>query len=440
MGLNTSLDSLRAPIVRRVERLQAQWAAFAEDEDARLLRWVLAPDERKLMDTFFVVEEHDGGVSPDLFLRLEVPFAAPSHHGLELVEAMASQYHAIRHDLAQAGVDASWVPPRREPGQDDSRVFLQAAQSFHEHHQPLFRHLVLVLLSEEVSSSADWTAWVERTVLQAHAAQVRLVCFDDPASPTLAEVARAQARRVRTCVAGLDMGAAMEEVSSAAGHLDTPQGHFRHLYVKLGRALEARDLGAARSLATEAVAVAKAQEWSHLVVATHVALATGCMTKEDFPAAVACYRSAEAEALAAHQRGEAQGLPLQLKVRMALGGALICARTYSRSGDLYRDTAPLAEQLKDDRMLLECWRMAAYGYELARDHDASWACGVRAFPVAHRMDEETRRTSTLGYLGDGLMRLTRTWKYRAHRSVVEEQMSRLLGPAWRPPDSRRPSS
>ncbi|MFY0573455.1 PAAR domain-containing protein [Cystobacter fuscus] len=270
---------------------------------------------------------------------------------------------------------------------------------------------------------------------RAHEPNVRLVCIDSREAPILTEVARTQARRVRTHVADLDMGAALEEVSTAAGRLNTPYGRYRHLYVQLGRALAAKDLGRAERLAGEAAALAYQQKWGHLLVASWFALGAGYLSMGKPVEAIRTYWQAEDAALEAQARGESSALALRLKVRLALGAALVSAAVYERGATVYEDTAPLAEQLQDTRMLLECWRMAAYCHELARAADASWRCGIEGLKVAQRMDDETRRSSTLGYLGEGMLRLTRTWTYRDHGVAIERQMEKFLGPRWRPSES-----
>ncbi|EPX64762.1 hypothetical protein D187_000184 [Cystobacter fuscus DSM 2262] len=428
-------NDIRAPIQRRLERLRAQWREFAEDPEARLLHWVLAHDEWNLLETFFQVEDHESGVTPDLFLRLTAPFDEPERHGLDVVESLSEQYASIRGELAAAGADASWTAPAPTRGQDDVDAFLDAAASFHAHHQPLFRHLVLVLLPEGGMPAQAWEQWVERVVRRAHEPNVRLVCIDSREAPILTEVARTQAHRVRTCVADLDMGAALEEVSTAAGRLDTPYGRYRHLYVQLGRALAAKELGRAERLAGEAAALAHQQKWGHLLVASWFALGAGYLAMGKPVEAIRTYWQAEEAALEAQARGESSALALRLKVRLALGAALVSAAVYERGATVYEETAPLAEQLQDTRMLLECWRMAAYCHELARATDASWRCSIEGLKVAQRMDDETRRSSTLGYLGEGLLRLTRTWTYRDHGEAIARRMEKLLGPRWRPSDS-----
>lgn len=426
---------IRAPIQRRLERLRTQWREFAEDPEARLLHWVLAHDEWNLLETFFQVEDHESGVTPDLFLRLTASFDEPERYGLDVVESLSEQYTSIRDDLAAAGADASWTAPRPVRGQDDVDALHEAAASFHAHHQPLFRHLVLVLLPEGGMPAQAWAQWVERAVLRAREPNVRLVCIDSREAPTLTEVARKQARRVRTHVADLDMGAALEEVSTAAGRLDTPHGRYRHLYVQLGRALEAKDLGRAERLASEAASLAHQQKWGHLLVASWFALGAGYLAMGRPVEAIRTYRQAEEAALEAHARGEPTALALRLKVRLALGAAFVSAASYERGATVYEETAPLAEHLQDTRMLLECWRMAAYCHEMAHAPDASWRCGVEGLKVAQRMDDETRRSSTLGYLGEGMLRLTQTWKYRDHGEAITRQLEKLLGPRWRPSDS-----
>ncbi|MCY1016434.1 hypothetical protein [Pyxidicoccus sp. MSG2] len=429
-------QDIRAPILKRLERLRAQWREFAEDPEARLLHWVLAHGEWQMLETFFQVEDHESGTTPDLFLRLTPGFEEPSRYGLALAESLSVQYAAVRDELAAAGADASWRAPRPARDADAVDVFHETAASFHAHHQPLFRHLVLVLLPEGDVPAQAWGLWVERAVERAREPHVRLVCIDSREDPRLAELASRQARRVRTRVADLGMGAALEEVSAAAGRLDTPHGRYRHLFVQLGRAIEARDLGRAEQLAAQAAAVAHQQQWGHLLVASWFALGAGYLAVGRPVEAIRTYRQAEAAALEAQSRGEPTALALRLKVRLALGAGLVAAASYGRGAAVYEETVPLAEQLQDTRMLLECWRMAAYCHELSRVHDASWRCGVEGLKVGQRMDEETRRSSTLGYLGEGMLRLTRTWQYREHAQPLLQQLEKLLGPRWRPSDSR----
>jgi tetratricopeptide (TPR) repeat protein len=431
---------IREPIQRRLEKLREQWKAFAEDPEARLMHWVVAPGDWKLLETFFAIEDHEGGTLPDLFLTLNPPFKAPARYGFELIAALSAGYEAIRADLMEAGAVASWRVPPLPSGRDDTQALFEVAASFHAHHQPLFRHVALVLLPESVSSPRAWARWVERAVRSAVPAGVRLVCFDAPDAVALAGVATTQPQRVRTHVAALDMSAALEEISSAAGELETPAGRYRHLFVQLGRAIEQLNLPGAEHLAAEAVGIAQQQGWGHLVVAAYFALGSGYLSVEQPLEALRAYRQAELAAEDAHSRAEPYGLGLLLKVRMALGTALLVADAHARAATMYEEAARLAEQTGDVRLRLECWRMAAYCHEQARAYDASWGCGLKALAVARTMDEQTRRTSTLSYLGEGLLRLTRRPKYRNHGRAIEQQLTQLLGKAWRPVPARSTQS
>jgi tetratricopeptide (TPR) repeat protein len=423
-------SDIRAPIQRRLEKLREQWKAFAEDSEARLMHWVVAPGDWKLLEAFFAVEDHESGTLPDLFLTLTPPFKAPASYGFELIAALSSMHEEIRADLTEAGASSSWRVPQQPSGRDDTQALFDVAASFHAHHQPLFRHLALVLLPERVSSPRAWARWVERAVRSAVPEGVRLVCFDAPDAVALAGVATTQPQRVRTHVAALDLNAALEEISTAAGGLDTPAGRYRQLFVQLGRAIEQRDLPRAEHLAAEAAALSQQQGWGHLLVAAHFALGSGYLSAGDALAALRAYR--QAEIAAEHSRAEPYGLALLLKVRMALGTALLMADAPARAATMYEEAALLAEQAGDLLLRLECWRMAAYCHERARAYEASWGCGLKALAVARNMDEQSRRTSTLSYLGEGMLRLTRRRKYRNHGRAIEQQLTQLLGAAWRP--------
>ncbi|WP_157758883.1 hypothetical protein [Cystobacter fuscus] len=384
-----------------------------------------------MLETLLNVEEYGSGTGPDLFLRLTSPLRSPEHYDHALAQELITRHAALRERLTAAGVEPSWQPPRVVSESAPLSV-MALATSLHQHYLPRFRHLALVLMPESVASETAWSQWVERAVRGPFSPQVRWVCPDPIERNAFKQVARGTPRLIHTCVAGLNMAAALEEISEAAGDLETPQGRFRHLFVQMSRALGAGDLQLAEQCRTEAVAMAGSQGWRHLQVVAQIALGSGLLSAEGPQAALAEYRQAEAVALQAQAEGEPSGARLLLQARLAVGSALVASADWKHAASVYEQVAVLAAQIGDLLMELEGWRMAAWCHEQAQSWEEAWYCGSRALETAQLMDAPARQSSTLGYAGACLLRLTELAHFSDKRTEIEQQMEHLLGPVWQP--------
>lgn len=413
-----------------MEKLRRQWSAFAEDPEARLLRWVLAPEEAQAVESFFRVEDTTLGVTPDLFLRLTAPFGQAGNYGRALVEEWVGQYEAGREELRAQGLDSTWQVPRATGG-DDVELLLETAVSFHAHHQPLFRNIVVVLWPQAVYAKGAWVEWMKEAVQRLRGEEVRLVCLETE-ERELEPVAQALGPKVQTHVADLDIAGMMEEVSLAAGRLDTAQGRMRHTLVRLHGALGKEDLGRATELGQEALGLAQQQGWGQQVVGVHMSLGSGHLAVGQVREAVREYRQGEAVAAQAQGRGERWGGVLRLYALLAVAGAYVVGGSPTQAATAYEQAARLARELGEARLELESWRMGAWCRERVRAWEEAWGSNIKALRVGQRLEEEPRRNSTLAYVGEALLRLARTPVYRGQERAVEEEMRKLLGPHWRP--------
>lgn len=78
------------PIEARLDRLVRQWDAFAREREARMLRWVFAPDEWRMFEALLAREQHAEGELPVLFVVLATPFESGARHGHELLNGGAT--------------------------------------------------------------------------------------------------------------------------------------------------------------------------------------------------------------------------------------------------------------------------------------------------------------------------------------------------------------
>lgn len=421
------------PIERRRLRLRDQWLAFERDHEARLLHWVFEPGDERMFEAFLEVEAHEDSDNDDLFIQLDAPFLGDGH-GHALATKLGAFYDLLRDDLIEDGlVDASWKPPK--PADDDPhgcQTLAATIASFRAHHQPLFRHVVLVLSPTRVASAAGWAAWITEMLAHVDAPQTRLIAVDDAQHPLLAGVAEESARWVRTVRAELDMPGAVEEISEQAGRLDQPDGAYRHAFVELGHAVGRSDMAAAQAHGDRALAIALEQGWTHLVVAVHFALGAGWLSQRDPTRAIETYEAAERACIEGDKTDPHGVLPgLRIKVRMAKGAALVTAGSYEAAATVYEDTAVLAHDAGDVLMTLESHRMAGYAHERAGAFEASWNANTRALAVSEQVNEEDRQRSTLPFIGEAMLRLAQHDVIEADGSTVDTRMRTLAGAGWR---------
>jgi hypothetical protein len=317
-------------------------------------------------------------------------------------------------------------------GGTDVEAFLAACESLRGHHENLCEHLAVALMPVRGVDASAWLRWLEGVVREAASAHVRLVVLDDARTLVLEPLAEAQPERVVTIPAKLDMRRALEELAQEAGNLDTPGGKFRELFVRMGNAATRGDTEKVERLGAQAVAVVAGQGLYPLVVTAHFVMGGALLGAGRPREALEHYRKAEAAAGESAAKGEPQGAQLRLKSRMAQGAAWVTAQEHAQAAKLYEETAPLARELKDARMELECWRMASWCCEVAKEVEPAWAHGQRAWEVGRAMDAEARETSTLPYVGEALVRLSHERQGAGAAQEMESEVESVLGRDWRP--------
>jgi hypothetical protein len=415
-------------IARRLDRLNDQWNEFASNPKGRLLRWLIRDDELRVIEAFVQTEQDDrAGEIPDLFLSFVEPFRDVVSYGEALRASMLAQYDEARAELREAGIDDAWSPPSQE-GRHSLYAFLDACISLRAQYASLTEKLAIVLTPERVSNHTEWQRWLSALVDRLPE-DVRVAVVDSLDAPALTGLAEAQPAKVVTTVADLDMDAAMLELSRTGG-VSSPDGRFRVQFTALAQALGKNDLEAARSRAVTAAAIAKENSWPHLAAAVNLALAGGFLSASQWAEAIAQYKQADMAAKELDAHGDPVGRKLRLQAALGRSAVLFAAQDFPRAATSYEATVPLATNASDEIMLLECWRMASYCHEQARDLDRAWECGLRALEAAEALPVENRAHSTLPFAGEGLLRIASASSRDA--KGVDRRLTDLLGtPEWR---------
>lgn len=418
-------------IEERLDRIEEQWFAFTGDAEARVARWRLDGDGIRLVEIFLEAQTREGTAVPDFIMRLAAPFSDPLQHGVQLRQVFEDEVRAAAEDMAEAGVATDWVPPPPDPRMDDIGHLLACMHSFRLHYGALFERVVVVLMPEPVVDPAVWAWWVERLVQRGAPEHLRVMLFDDAAAPILDAVAAKYPAQMMTLAPELDMTGAIDELAKQVGG-STPADVYRRLFVGMSTAAQKGNISGSLSLGASAMRVADQQGWVQQVAVVHMALGSILMGAGRLQEAVSAFRASGAAAEASREGGDAGSERVVVQARLAEGAALLQEDAIDRAAAAYDGAVALAEaqQPPDPMLLLECRRMSAYCHERLGRPDLAWHHLGMALKAAEGIEEAQRLQTTLPYVVRSMLRLTEQPAYQRYRPLVEDRLTRVLGPDW----------
>jgi tetratricopeptide (TPR) repeat protein len=297
---------------------------------------------------------------------------------------------------------------------------------------------VAVLMPSEMADTEAFQLWLQRFASQAPA-KLRVMVMDDVKAPQLKRLVDAEPIRVVAKPLDLDMPGARLEISQQAGGLDTPGGQYRHLFVKLSNALGEGNLAQALAFGQAALGIAQAQKWFALATPIQFSLGAALAGNGQTTEANERYLQAEIAATEGETAGDPVCTKLRPQARMARGALLISMKQFPMAAELFLETIPLATKAEDPRMVLDCYRLASFSYEQAGQYEKAWNTGVDGIGYAKTLEDETRKTSNLPYLGEGMLRLAKRPEYKGAEFTVDREMVGLLGTKdWRPKTAAPP--
>jgi tetratricopeptide (TPR) repeat protein len=428
------MDTSENPIAERLARLADEWDAFSGNPDARLLRWLFAPDEMSMLDTFIAFESSEHGELSDLFIRFTTPFTRPHDHGARLVEELKAWWGAggDQNDESQTPEPQEPLPPWNCPdrlsNENDYAWFVRALESLH----PLapagaVERIVAIFTPESVSDFVLYRKWLYDAVKNGMPASVRFALIDNAAQPNHDELCAALPREALSTPADLDMDGALCELAAEG---EGPGVDYRKNYVAAATSLNKKDIATAEQHVQNAVAIAEQNDWPHLACVAWALLACGHQGLQQFDEAIDRFHRALEAAQRAIDIKEPSGPKIQLQALFGEAGAFFQAKRYGEAAALYEQAGNEAQALGEKTMALDGFRMASFCHEQDKEFDEAWRTGETALTAGENIDEKERSSSSLPWLGQALMRVTKKWSLRKYRDEVDERMTALLGQGW----------
>jgi hypothetical protein len=412
------------PVMQRVEQLDELWEQFAAHPAARLACWQLDQDSSRMFDLFLELQPEEASEIPDLFIRCPEPMVDVERYGMTVRESIVAQYDEVRESLQAEGIAANWQCPSPRRNEDDVDALLAACVSLQKAHESILRHVVIALLPHAVPDVLSWRAWLQKLLTRTIPEHVRFLVVDQAASPELVDLCPAEPERVMALRPELGMGTAyLELLRQVPG--SGPAYLFRRYFVALGNAVGAGNVDLARRLADHAGRIAAQQQWPSLHSAVALLLGGAYMARQDYKAALDCYRQGRQVVT---QATDEVSKKVALQASFAEASALLAAQRHGEAAQVYEQILAASQPLKDGFARLEGARMAAYCHELAGNREAAWARGLDALAAGEALGPSAQQ-STMRFSGQSLLRLA-AGRPPDEVDALRGRLDRLLGAKW----------
>ena len=411
------------PIARRLSRLSDQWASFLSNPDARLFCWQLEAAEQSSFEAFMELESDEKTAEhTTLFVTLDAPFDGADAYGRRLAQALEHGTEQGEQELKTLGLASGCRAPAPQKQERDPAYWVRVCESW-RHFFEVGTELGVILRPSAVSDLASYAQWLLELV-RAAPTQVRTIVLEDAPACSLSPLLAAGGERVVCTRAALDIPGALIELSDAAGHLETPGGRFRDLFLRMGQALQASDLERALEFGKSAVALAVEHALFHLAVPVHVALAASLLAGQRESEGLVHY--AQAEALA--QRGtELQdptlatlAMQLRLQAAMAHAAGLAGLRRWLEAAGIFERTMQLTAAAQEPAVALDCQRLFSFCHEQAGNHARAWQAAQLGLQQARELDPAARERANFAALAELVQRLAAKAPSDEAKPVVQQ--------------------
>ena len=421
---------------QKLDELTDYWNAFTDKDELLVFRLLVDDNNQSLVEGFFAYHQEQGTGLADLFLQFDTPFDEPHTYGKALAASLVEQYENVKEDLIEGGLQADWEAPEMKRINGDYANFAFTCKSFYEYHNRDMENLAVILNPSAISTLDAWGDWILNLFKMTYPPRIRFIILDHAEAPQLDDYLADINPLIMTHHPIVDMVEVMQALA-AEGDPEDDGVQFRQCFVAIGAATEKKDESAIQEAAKKGFLIADKNEWFPLKVALCMALGGAYTALSKSEEGLTQYRAAREAAKSSADRGDPEGRQLMLHAAMAEASALIGLKRHKEAALIYDDNATFVQEapISDDeptnqRMVLENIRMASYCYSEEKELDIAWDRGVKALHVGEVMDEETKKGSTLGYVGQALKKLTENRSLSEHREWLHEKMILLLGDDW----------
>lgn len=422
--------SAENPIQKEIEKLTQHWLLFA-DGDHAILHWLVKSTNIPLVNAFIKSKEQYDKENREWFIQLGVEFRDKSSFAGDLATELNRLVEEGLEDLTKDGLSNDWTKTDvRETQSGFHALFLSCDELLRISGKSL-DYLTLVVTPIAVKKPKEYAQWwalackIHREYRE-WGPKLKLLVLDGAEKPFLLQTFADNTDVALSQMPPLDFNGATRAVAEQAND-GSDSGNFRVHLVDMNNAIIEQNQKTLEDASVKALAIAEKNEWMDMWATVLMTRGGGWLNFKIFDKAAKDYRQA--------QKIAAQGIEMQtpgcdkllLQAMLFEGTAYFMANYFEHAAQAYQNAAKKAEELKDEWIGLEAWRMASLSMERNKQNDIAWQYATQALAIGREMKPEVRTQSTLAFVGQAMLRISPNGQVK---SEVKNAFDRMLGEEW----------
>jgi tetratricopeptide (TPR) repeat protein len=395
------------------------------------LHWMVSSRNVPLVNAFIKVKEMVDQGDGDWFIQLAIDFHDKLSFAADLVEELN---RLMEEGLKGADGDVpsdAWKKIELSEAQSGFQALFLSCDQLLRLCGRNIDNLTLVISPTAVKNPKEYTQWWElackicRDYKDWHP-KLRMLVLDGAEKPFLLQTFADNTDVALSQIPPLDMNGAVRAVAEEAND-GSDSGRFRLHLVDMNNAIGEQDKKKLEDASAAALSIAEANQWLDMWTTVLMTRGGGWLSFKNYEQAVKDYRQAQVVAA----RGMEAQVPgcdkLLMQAMLFEGTAYFMAEYLEHAARAYQNAALKAQELKDNWIGLEGWRMASLSMERHKKSDLAWQYATQALAVGRDMKPEEREQSTLAFVGQAMLRISPNGHVKSEVKNVFDQM---LGEEW----------
>ena len=415
-------------------QLSDKWADFNDKPRATVCRWVIDETEEPFIDQFIEAENKSSKKTKDFFIKFITPFEDAVGYSEVLIDELKEQIKGgLELDDRPTYTDwEAWRSPSVLQGSD---YFTQNLLRFFE---TVIRDLncsvVAYIAPEEIADMEAWQHWIGRAIELKLPDRVCLMLVDKIKEPILGDLVEAFPVHLFNTKANLNV----EGFFKSLNETEEPD-EFTDLFVQLIQTPPG-DSKMITQLEQRLIYFTEQRGCPNVRIVVHNIVGQKLIQNNLNEAAYKKHTEAREIANAIpdyEERGLlAEGLTAEslkpLFPDAVFSQAMACYETkeYELGAFHFEEAALLNRTGKNYIMEILSRQFGGICYERISALEKAWETFNFALDAGEQLEEKQRKDTPLAYIGNAMMKLTKSLNLGSSRVLVRQRMIELLGGDW----------
>ena len=414
------------PVTLRIDKMRMKWNAKVNNPNIRLVRWLIAPDEVRMVEAFSKLEASEFALLPDMFLTMESNFGDYDAYEQSISQEFLARFEDEKalKELETKKIVLNWdhKPYKNKAVPDFFDMMADHLRSFEK-----FRgNMVIYLKPKQCQSASLLKKWIENR-LDNLPKRLRIMVHDYLDGEVFDSLMLGDDRV--SIVADLDMPGALKEIieSNAAG--GNPRSKFAQCIHGMGQESAKQSLSGVNDWGHKALSIAQKLKDPAMEITLYMAWGINMQTLKEPEETLVYYNKAKDIAATEVTKNEPVFSPLLLQTVSFKAAALFQQKKLKEAAAEYETMAQYAKTYNQPNLEMEAWWQLGEVRKRMDNQPEMLAAFKTAFESGAQMYTATLLSTRYPVIAKNLYDLNEHLDYE-YADEVDVKMIALMGKEW----------